>query len=242
MSIEIYNVSEDIVRSMAQTIFDSIKKQGNAEKLCLCDQCQLDTICYALNRVEPRYIVSNRGITRIDRDWADRRQTEADISALIYKGIRQVNHNQRSNSSHGDTVNDTTVFNKPVFDIPTIVGRLLDGQTFAPLTGVTVELRHNGEVVPMRSTNWQNPFTLIEHTPGAYSFWPVPIPAEAVDINKVIAYSLKVESPHHETIIHYFKIPAVSVIQTPNASRSQDRTFKIPDLYLFPPGEAEQNG
>jgi competence protein ComFB len=239
--MEIHNISEDIVFTTVQTIFDSLRKKNNAEGLCLCNQCKVDTICYVLNRIEPKYIVSNRGITRIEQDWINRQQTEADVATLVYKGVRVVNHNQRPTSLHDQMEEEHKVANNPAFDIPTIVGRVFDGNTFAPLTGVSVELRYGNEIVPMRNSNWQNPFTLIEHTPGAFSFWPIPVPAEAEGIHRIIVYSLKVESPQYETMIHHLKIPSVSSIPVPH-SYSVDGTFKVPDLYLFPPGEAEQNG
>ena len=239
--MEIHNISEDIVYNSVQKIFELLKTDGNPEGLCLCEQCKMDTVCYALNRVEPRYVISNRGIARMEQDWIGRQQTEADIASLIYKGIRLVNHNQRPTASHDDTVSSEKTSFEPAFDLPTIVGRIFDGETFAPLTEVTIELRCEGEIVPMRNRNWQNPFTLIDKTPGAYSFWPAPVPAEAVNADRVFTFSLKIESENYETTSSYFKIPVVSSIQSPYAY-SLDRTFKVPDIYLFPPGEAELNG
>ena len=234
--MEIHNISEDIVFNSVQAIFETIKKEGNTDGLCLCDQCKLDTICYALNRIEPRYIVSNRGFTRLEHDWVGKQQIEADIATLVYRGLRLVNHNLRPTASHDETASGTRLPNVPVFEIPAIVGRIFDGETFAPLAGVSVELRSGGEKVPMRNTNWQNPFTLVDNTPGSYSFWPAPVPADAVDKSLTFEYSLKIESPQHETLTHFFKVPAVSSIQS-SYSYSLERTFKLPDLYLFPPGE-----
>ena len=235
--MEIHNISEDVVFSSVRRIIDSIKQESNPDGLCLCEQCKLDTICYVLNRVEPRYIVSNRGMTRIEQDWVAKQQTEADIATLVYKGFRQVSHNMRPTADHSDSESDSKVSNDPVFSIPTIVGRLFDGKTFAPLSGVTVELRNGSEIVPMRNTNWQNPYTLVPNTPGTYTFWPAPVPAKSVDIHHLFEFTLKIESPQYEDMVHFFKIPAISTIKTP-----QERTFKLPDLYLFFPGEAEQNG
>jgi competence protein ComFB len=148
--MEIHNVSEDIVFNSIKTIFESIKKGGNPEGLCLCEQCKLDTICYALNRIEPRYTISNRGIARIEQDWIGRHQTEADIATLIYKGIRLVNHNMRPTALHEDSESngiESKESNEPVFDIPKIIGRIFNGETFEPLTGATVELRCNGRTL-----------------------------------------------------------------------------------------------
>jgi competence protein ComFB len=241
--MEIHNVSEDVVFNSVQKIFEIIRKEGNPEGFCLCEQCKIDTICYSLNRIMPRYIVSNRGITRIEQDWTGKQQAEADIATLIYKGLRVVNHNQRPTAIHDETVSEENkVLTEPAFYIPTIIGRLFDGETFAPLAGVTVELRSNGELVPMRNRNWQNPFTLVTNTPGAFTFWPAPVPAHALDVHGIFEYSIKVESQQYETLTHFFKIPAISSLLFSHSSAYTDRTFKLPDLYLFHPGEAEMNG
>ena len=237
--MELHNVSEDIVFGIVKKIFDSIKEKGNPDDLCLCEQCKMDTICYTLNRIEPRYIVSNRGIGYIEQDWVWNQQIEADVSTLAYKGLRIVNHKQRPTAAHKNAASEKKVPMGPIFDLPTIIGRLFDGQTFAPLSDIKLELWSDGELVPMRNQNWQNPFTLVSKTPGTYTFWPAPVSASAVDVNRLFDCSLKVEDPRYEKMIHYFKVPAVS--EHPQA-HSQDRTFKLPDLYLFPPGEAEING
>jgi len=180
-------------------------------------------------------------MTRIEQDWVERQQTEADIATLVYKGLRQVNHNQRPTSDHTDTsLFSEEVSNEPAFHIPTIIGRLFDGETFAPVSGVNVTLRRGEEIIPMRNQNWQNPFTLIANTPGAFTFWPAPVPTDAVGAHHIFEYSLKVESSQYETLTHFFDVAVVSSLA--HSSYSLDRTFKIPDLYLFPPGEAEQNG
>ncbi|MDR1859218.1 MAG: late competence development ComFB family protein [Treponema sp.] len=238
--MEIRNISEDIVFSSVQKIIESIKQENNPDRLCLCEQCRLDTICFVLNRVEPRYIVSNRGITRIEQDWGRRQQIEADIATLVYRGLRQVNHNQRSTADHSDVTSGDKISNEPEFFIPTILGRVFDGKTFAPLSEVTAELHSNGKLVDMRNRNWQNPYTLVSNTPGTYTFLPASVPAEAVDQRRIFEYSLKIESPQHEPLVHFFKIPVISSITVPLA-HIQEKTFKLPDLYLFPPGEAEQN-
>jgi competence protein ComFB len=239
--MDIHNTTEDIVFNVVQTIFNDIEREGNPGGFCFCDQCRMDTICYALNRLEPHYIVSNRGITRIERDGMQWQQVEADIATLVYKGLRLVNHFQRPTAPHDGSSTPGVEKSEPSFDIPTIIGRLFDGVNFAPVSGVTVTLYREGELVPMRNLNWQNPYTLISNTPGTYTFWPAPIPAEAADIHQTFDYSLKIEGQDYDPLTHFFKIPAVSKIQT-IFSYSLDRTFKLPDLYLFPPGEAEQNG
>ena len=236
--MELHNVAEDIVFGVVQKIFDSITEKGNPDELCLCEQCKMDTICYTLNRIEPRYIISNRCITHIEQDWAWKQQMEADVYMLSYKGLRIVNHKQRPTSSHGGAVQEKRVHKGPVFDFPTIIGRLFDGQTFAPLSDIQVELWRDGELVPMRNQNWQNPFKLVSKTPGTYTFWSAPISTDTEDVNRLFEFSLKVESPQYEPLVYPFMVPAISTA----SAQSPGKSFKLPDLYLFAPGEAEMNG
>ena len=89
----------------------------------------------------------------------------------------------------------------------------------------------------MRNRNWQNPYTLIENTPGTYSFWPASIYAEAVDVRRVIEFSVKIDAPEYEPLIHFFNIPVVSSINKP--FYSTDKNTKLPDLFLFRPNEEQ---
>jgi competence protein ComFB len=238
--MDIHNITEDIVFSKIQAIFDSIRAEGNPENLCLCDQCRLDTACYVLNRSEPHYVVSNRGVARLGKEVFKKQQIEADIAALVYEGLKRINHNQRPNVIHnGDSIKKAASPNMPVFNIPTIVGRVFNGITFAPISGIKIELRRTGELVTMKDSNWQNPYTLVSNTEGTFTFWPNSVLAEGTDIRKIFEYLVKIETPGYEPLVHFFKIPVVSELQS-TVSYSMGRTFKLPDLYLFPPGSAEE--
>jgi competence protein ComFB len=237
--MEIHNTTEDMVFAKVEEIFDSISRDGNPENFCLCYQCRMDTACYVLNRTPPRYIVSNRGVARVEQENLERQQKDADIAALVYEGLKRVNHNQRPNAPHQNGVVPAAV-NTPVFNIPTIVGRLFNGTNFAPMSNVRVELHRNGELVSMKDNNWQNPYNLVANTEGTFTFWPTPIPAEEADLHRIFEYSVRLEAPGFEVLNHFFKIPVISEIQSA-AVYSMDRTFKLPDLYMFPPGGDEED-
>jgi competence protein ComFB len=241
--MDIHNTNEEMVFGVIQNILKEIRREGNRENLCLCYQCQMDTICYALNRIEPHYIVSNRGLTRIEQSGITYQQIEADITTLLYKGLRLVNHNRRPTSSHDDAAPGSAHSRAvhPVYDIPTISGRIFDGISFAPIVDIELSLYCEGDLVPMRNPNWQNPYFMVSSTPGVFSFWPAPVTADAPDTVHDFKYSIKVNSPDHEPMSHFFSIKSTSKYHTPQ-SYTLNRTFKLPDLYLFPPGEAEQNG
>jgi competence protein ComFB len=238
---ELHNTTEDIVFSEVETIFDSIEKGGNPDNLCLCHQCRMDTVCYVLNRVEPRYIISNRGVARVEQGGFEWQQKEADIAALVYEGLKRVNHNQRPNVLHTQNSSAAdSVSNVPVYNIPTIIGRLFNGVNFAPMSNIKIELHRNGEMVSMKDNNWQNPYNLVPNTEGTFTFWPSSIPAEAPELHKIFEYSIKMETPGFDILNHFFKIPVISEIQSAS-SFSMDRTFKLPDLYMFPPGGEDED-
>jgi competence protein ComFB len=239
--MDIHNTNEDLVFNKVQQLFEEIEKSGNPEGFCMCEQCRADTICFTLNRIEPYYIVSNRGLTRLDNSGLLQQQVEADITTLLYKGIRLVNHNLRPNAPHNLGNSGAPRINFPIFDIPTISGRIFDGISFEPVTDIEVALYSEGELIPGRNNNWQNPYTIVSSTPGVFSFWPAPVATSTIDVSKSIRYVIKVSSPDYEVLNHHFEITSISRNLGPN-SQTLNRSFKLPDLYLFPPGEAEQNG
>jgi len=237
--MDIHNTNEDVVFNAVQKIFDEIKNSGNSENFCLCYQCRIDTICFVLNRIEPHYIVSNRGFTRIDPASMKSRQMEVDITALIYKGIRLVNHNMRPTAPHDGSPEYHIKMHHPMFDIPTISGRIFNGVSFEPVFGVDVSLYCEGDLVKMRNNNWQNPYTMVSATPGAFSFWPAPVSGDVPDVTKDFKFSVKVNSPDYEPLNHFFTVTSICKFHTPN-SYALNRTLKLPDLYIFPPGSDEE--
>jgi len=237
--MDIHNTNEDAVFNAVQKIFDEIQNSGNPEKFCLCYQCRIDTICFVLNRIEPHYIVSNRGFTRIDPASIKNQQLEVDITSLIYKGIRLVNHNLRPTAPHNGSSEHHARIHHPMFDIPTIAGRIFNGVSFEPIVGIDISLYCEGELVKMRNNNWQNPYTMVSSTAGAYSFWPAPVSGDIPDISKDFSFSIKVKSPDYEPLNHFFTVTSTCKFHTPN-SYALNRTVKLPDLYIFPPGEDDE--
>jgi competence protein ComFB len=232
--MEIHNTTEDLVFSTIDAICASIEKQGNPDKLCLCDQCRTDAACFVLNRIPPHYIVSNRGAARIEQVSISRQQKEADVVSMVFEALKRVSHNQRPNSDHSNASRDESK-QGPVFNIPTIIGRAFDGADFSPLAGITVELWREGKLVKMKNRNWQNPCILVANTQGAFTFWPESISTGKVNARENFEYSVRIEAEGFETMHHFFSIPVVSEAGDAE-SFSMDRTFKLPDLYLFPPG------
>ena len=235
--MELHNISKAIVFAVVDRLFASILEQGNPEELCLSEQCRMDTVCYTLNRVEPRYLISSRGINHLDSNWAWKQQMEADVAAIALKGLRMINDKKRPDAGE-DAVPEASGCGL-FFEIPTISGKVFDGKTFAPISGIQVELWQDGKLVPMRNHSWQNPCMLVPNTPGTYTFWPAPVQAESADEERIFSYSLKVQDPGYETIAHFFK--AQAAVTSPFQANSARPNLKLPDIYLFPPGKVEMS-
>jgi len=240
--MEVHNTVEDKVISEVDQIFAAFEKDGNPGKYCTCKQCRMDVICYTLNRLTPHYILSSRGASRVQSDNLECQQKAADISAQILEGLKRVKHNQRPNFDHSGVAGESEPDSKlPVYNVPAIMGRIFNGNNFSPVSDAVVELLWNGELVPMKDRNWQNPYSLVPNTDGSYSFWPAADLASSANKRKIFEYTLRINAPGFETLNHFFKIPVASEIRIAGFF-SLERTFKLPDLYLFSPGEAEKNG
>ncbi|MDR1507109.1 MAG: late competence development ComFB family protein [Treponema sp.] len=237
--MEIHNMAEDWIVCEVNSLCDSIEKDSSDTSLCTCAQCRQDAICYVLNRTEPRYVVSHRGIARANQDRFDSQQNRVDLTALVYEGIRRVSHNQRPYADHHGrdhaAVLGGTKAPNPVFNIPIIMGRVFSGLNFSPVMESTVHLLQNGNLVSMRDANWQNPYDLIPNTSGTFTFWPGPVNAEKSGAAGVFQYVIRILGGDFEELSFSFAVPAVS--EESVFPLSMTKTFKLPDLYLFPPGE-----
>ena len=231
--MDIHNTTEELVISEINTICNSLDAEGKPSGICTCNQCRQDAACYVLNRTVPHYVVSHRGLARVNQEM--NQQNRADLSALAYEALKRVSHNQRPNFEHKSGIQTPSVSDTPSFNIPPIMGQVFSGLNFSPITGITVELLQNGALAEMRDNNWQNPYNLIPNTGGTFTFWPKPVPAEKIDISKIFEFTIKIAAPDFAEMNHVASINVVSELAVPSISLS--RTFKLPDLYLFPPGE-----
>lgn len=59
-------------------------------EFCGCEECRLDVLVYALNRLPPKYVVGLEGSVLTDVSL-DKDQSRAAIEVAIMEGIRKVN-------------------------------------------------------------------------------------------------------------------------------------------------------
>ncbi|MDR0382723.1 MAG: late competence development ComFB family protein [Spirochaetaceae bacterium] len=237
--MEIHNLVEELVFAEVEAACDSINNLNKNDDLCTCRQCRLDTACYVLNRLKPHYVVSSRGIMREEQLDINKQQQLADIASLVYRGIKHVNLNRRPGFKH---MREDRAVNAPsvaCFNLPVIIGRLLNGRTFEPASGIAVELYVDGLLAEMKDANWQNPCVLSEKTEGTYTFWPASVPSGRNCKKRLFHFSIKAQPAGSAPLIHHFELPVFSE-KKPIYAVNLNRTHKISDLYLFDTAEDDE--
>jgi competence protein ComFB len=238
VDMNIHNVMEELVFAEVERASIDIGKEARKREICTCPQCRMDVACYVLNRLEPHYIISSRGMLREEHFDIRNQQKIADITTFVYKAFEQVNHNRRPGFEHTSSSHADAYTAEAYFNIPVIIGRIFSGSTFEPVYDIDVELQSNGHLVKMKDANWQNPCRLIKKTEGTFTFWPESLPATKVGEQKLFNFSITAPIPDLPPLVYHFELPVVSerdLIHTV----SMNRTHKITDLYMFDMDEDE---
>jgi competence protein ComFB len=235
--MDIRNIMEDAVKVLVEELFERENRELRLG-YCTCDQCKLDVQCYVLNRVKPEYIVSSRGLAYSELEGLDKVQRQADLISLVKEGWGKVSHTPRSTSDHVGGKPLDAELDGPFYNFPTIMGRVFDGRNFAPLGEGAVRLLAEGGEAEMLDPNWQNPFVLAGATGGSFIFWPKAVQASPGGPERKFVFEIKVEVPGLEALSHYVEID-VKPERSARLDFSLQRVHKVPDLYLFPEGQNE---
>jgi competence protein ComFB len=221
---------EDAVIKVVDGICDE-DAASDSPKYCDDPECRMDVVCYVLNRVPQRYVSSARGQAHMETILNNDHQLFVDLVTLTHEGLRRVTSTRRS--FYGSQPTSAAGVSGPTFYFPVVKGRLFDGLTFEPITGVEVQLRRDDALVEMLDSRWQNPFELVTNTPGQFLFWPRPISQQDDPESREFELEIRVESEQYETFHHYFSLGLTS---TPPMPGSVDLTgeHRLPDLYLIP--------
>ncbi len=226
--MKIHNIMESYITNRTNALYDDFVEMKNSFLTCSCENCRLDTICYVLNRVQPKYVVSGRGMTYAN--LALNGQTKADIDAMIIDGIRVVNAAKRP--YHDQRKLKETTDNKPAFIFPVFMGAVYDGHTFEPLSGVSIELSADGKLVSMEDASWENPTLTYKPAKGSFTFKPASIPAEKEGETREFNFTITIRSADYQPLIYSFTIPLTSSKEeTPFIS------LKLQDSYMFSANE-----
>lgn len=230
--VNIHNIMEELVINRANQLYDQVKSQNVGWLTCDCENCRLDTICYVLNRIPSRYVLSGRGITHNSKILEDS-QVFADIDRLSYEGMKMVSGSKRPYHMTAKlSVTKDTDFSTPMFFFPTFIGNVFDGSTFEPLSNVTVTLKEGGITAETMDASWDNPTKTYEATKGGYSFWVAPEVAEDAHVNKEFTFTVEANLEGYIPSKYTFTVPLVSE-KGSHRDLSSTYSLKIKDLFLF---------
>lgn len=227
----IHNILEEQVISRVNELFEQVKSAKPSWFTCDCELCRMDAMCYVLNRMRPRYVLSGRGLTFHNAE--DGLQLNADIDALAMEGIRLVSGAKRPyHDSYANKKVDVDDIH-PSYNFPTFVGTVYDGSMFESLADVQISLMQQGKLVTMMDVTWSNPCKTVASTAGNYSFWVKPVDADEAGKSSVFSFTLKFEANGYDSISYSFDVPVISenrIRTEPNSVNA----VKIKDMYLFP--------
>ena len=227
--MNLHNIMEEEVIKKVEESYSDEKIIGTYSNICSCEQCKLDTTAYVLNRIKPRYIISERGIVHAVAEQGS--QLDADIKILIIEAMQKV-HNLRR-SSHTKTKKTTNFTHETVFNFPIFSGLVLDGSTFEPIKNAVVTLKIENDIVGMFDNTWQNPYKITDATNGTFAFWAESVTAKTVNQTKEFYFSVIVEAENYETTRYAFSLEVISE-ELQNIVPQTASRYKLDDLYLFP--------
>lgn len=229
--MNVHNIMEDIVKSRVDSLYDQIKKEKASWLTCDCPNCRADVVSYVLNRVAPKYVVSGRGVTH-NSNLLDDHQLRADINAICLEGIRIISSTKRPFHDIPREECKVSGEKSPVFNFPTFVGSVLDGNTFEPVAGAKILLKMNGKPMEMVDRTWINPATTYKSTNGTYSFWGKAVPAEKDGITKTFGFTVDISAPGYTSTIYNFELPIKSAPQIQEEFNA-NYSVKIKDIVIF---------
>jgi competence protein ComFB len=173
---------EDVVTDVLDILLKERGENGNLSK-----QCKLDIIAFSLNRLPPKYIVSERGFTHSFIEEVNNTNWKADIISVVNLGIDIISKRKRNYIDSKTISNNKTNLiedllhlkedNTSYYNFPHLIGQVFDKETFKPLNNVKVSLYLDDVLAESSDSSWINPYITNEATQGFYSFWPKSIKA-----------------------------------------------------------------
>jgi len=231
--MKLHNILEEIVAASVDEYFNTLPEDKKPE--CDCKQCRLDVTCYVLNNVPPKYIVSSRGIIHHSLDYAKKIQLEADVLYHVKKGFSIVTQRKRVNLNlQGNKLEK--IKNCPYYNFPNIIGKVINGTTFEPISDAEVTLFLDDAPVFMTSNLMENPIKINKSTKGVFTFWPYPVEAEKIGEEKTFNFKITVKHPDFADYIKLLEITAKAEASF-LASIQLQNIKPLEEIFIFPKEE-----
>ena len=235
--MKLKNYQEDLVLYVADIVIKD-RPDVAADKDLLHD-----VAAYTLNRLPPRYIMSERGFTRlaadhlIDSDNEDGLAGLVEVLILVNKAIDTVKSRRKAEKPARGTERpseeEVPDVRKYWHNLPYLIGRVLDKKTKKPVLDAHVHVTIDGQLAEPAERGWLNPYRTNAGTKGFYSFLPKPIRSRSK--NKTCTLELSIEHQDYKPLKVEQKIETVGELTTFQFIRS-DQILNLEDSYLVPAG------
>jgi len=233
--MKLKNYQEDLVLYVADIV---IKDRPDVE----ADKDLLhDVAAYTLNRLPPRYIMSERGFTRlaadhfVDSDNEDGLASLVEVLILVNKAVDTVKSRRKIEKPQKDAElppeEEVPDIRKYWHNLPYLIGRLLDKKTKKPVLDASVRVTIDGRLAKPAERGWLNPYRTNAGTKGFYSFLPKPIRSRSK--NKAYTLELSIEHRDYQPMKVERKIETAGELSTYQFIRS-DQILNLEDSYLVP--------
>ena len=233
--MKLKNYQEDLVLHVADIV---IKDRPDIEA---DDELLHDVAAYTLNRLPPRYIMSERGFTRLAADHLVDSDNEEGLASLVevlilvnkaidtVKSRRKVDKREKGGTPPPEE--ELPDVRKYWHNLPYLIGRVLDEKTKRPVLDAQVRVTIDGALAEPAERGWLNPYRTNAGTKGFYSFLPKPIRSRSK--NKTCTLELAIEHRDYRPLKVAQKIETVGEMTTYQFIRS-DQILNLEDSYLVP--------
>ena len=232
--MKLKNYQEDLVLYVAEIVLKD-RPGIEAEESLLHD-----VAAYTLNRLPPRYIMSERGFTRLAADyWVDSDNEDGlaslvEVLILVNKAIDIVQSRRKSNRSAAEgpaEEQDIPDVRKYWHNIPYLIGRVLDKRTGKPVLDASVRISIDGKLAEPAESGWLNPYCTNAGTKGFYSFLAKPFRSRSK--NKQFTLRLTFEHPDYQPASLERKVDTLGELATFQFI-SSDQILNLENTYLLP--------
>lgn len=172
------NYNEDLVLETVKIVLRDRKEISPSRAFVL------DVAAYALNRIPPKYITSERGFTREvvhanngNGEEGEKLLNIIELITLVNHAVDVVGRRRHENAPakkppRSSSADDADLRLTYFYNMPHIFGRIVDAGDGKPVIAAEATLWINERVSVQAEPGWRNPYTTNEQTKGYFSFWP----------------------------------------------------------------------
>lgn len=217
--VELKNIVEDMVFDLVDGL-DEVRS-GEINK----NQKQ-EIAAYALNRIKPMYITSNKGFTNLMVKYQNDPQFLADMMVHISEALKVV-----KKSTAPDVRTAVLDESKLHYVFPKLYGKIISSRDMLPLSEGRVALKIDDGLSQSRYDLWKNPAEITPRDEGIFSFAPQPIEAQPPFQKRSFIFSITVSVSGKE-YDYRFQVESVPVLLTSLEADVHENVMQLEDIYF----------